>query len=74
MYLIAITNWKRKLVYLSALLLIVILLISIIPNLLQTDSVNTDSEPSEDDILNQPIKVQGQGQSQTTSTPKNPKN
>jgi len=62
MYLVAITNWKRKLIYLIALLLIITLVATIIPQILGFNAVNTDSE-SKEDTLTQPIKVQ--------STPEN---
>ncbi|MDK2822584.1 MAG: hypothetical protein PWQ67_2539 [Clostridia bacterium] len=60
MYLIAITKWKKKLVYLISLLIISTLLISLIPKILGQDTVKTDGSVKEEDILSQPIKVQSQ--------------
>ncbi|KJS82733.1 MAG: hypothetical protein JM58_14220 [Peptococcaceae bacterium BICA1-8] len=62
MYLVAITNWKRKLIYLVAFLLIITLVATIVPQILGFNTVNTDSQINEEN-LTQPIKVQ--------STPEN---
>ena len=57
MYLVAITNWKRKLIYLVAFLLIITLVATIVPQILGFNTVNTDSQ-SKEETLTQPIKVQ----------------
>lgn len=58
MFIITVANWKRKLVFFFALLLIITLLFTIIPNILERNTATTNSEPNEDEILSQPIKVQ----------------
>jgi len=58
MYVIAITHWKRKLIYLISLLIIVSLIAIIVPQILGINTVQTDSQPGEEEILTQPIKVQ----------------
>ncbi|NLT96524.1 MAG: hypothetical protein GXW85_13530 [Clostridia bacterium] len=59
MYIIAITNWKRKIIYFVALLLIIALVAFIVPQMLGINTTATDSEPQEEEMLTQPIKVQG---------------
>jgi len=59
MFLVTITNWKKKFVFLAAFLLLLILVITLIPFFNTNNIVNTDSTPKDEDILNPPIKVQG---------------
>lgn len=59
MYFIAITNWKRKIIYLFALLLIVSLVSFIVPQMLGLNTTPTEGQPQEEEMLTQPIKVQG---------------
>lgn len=58
MYLIAISNWKRKLIYLMAMLIIIALVAVIVPQMLGFNATQTDSQPEDEEILTQPIKVQ----------------
>ncbi|MGI6226376.1 MAG: hypothetical protein ACOYJ1_08995 [Peptococcales bacterium] len=59
MYFIAITNWKRKIIYLVAVLLIIALVGIIVPQILSFNTVETDSQINDDEVLTQPLKVQG---------------
>ncbi|NLW24289.1 MAG: hypothetical protein GXY91_03450 [Clostridia bacterium] len=59
MFFIAVTNWKRKVFFLFAVLIVLTLVLSLFP--LLTDSpVNSNIQSEDEDILSQPIKVQGE--------------
>jgi hypothetical protein len=57
MYFIAITNWRKKLVYFFAFLIIIASVFFIVPQMLGLNTTSTNSEPQEEEILSQPIKV-----------------
>lgn len=58
MYIIAISNWKRKVIYLIAFLLIITLVSIIVPQMLGFNVTQTDSQMEDEEMLTQPIKVQ----------------
>lgn len=58
MYFITITNWRRKLIYVISLILIIALVAFIVPLILGFNTTQTESQVKDDEILTQPIKVQ----------------
>lgn len=58
MYFITITNWRRKLIYVISLILIIALVAFIVPLILGFNTAQTESQVKDDEILTQPIKVQ----------------
>jgi len=71
MYLIAIKKWKRKLIYLISIIVLITLVLTLVPFLQANNLIKTNSSQEDEDILSQPIKVQSEPGKQPQPEEKN---